>query len=46
MALLEWAFILGLAFKEQTPEDADFIRMIYTIRLKKVCPVVLSDMNV
>lgn len=32
----EWHFIQGLAFQEHTPEDADFIRMMYTIRLKKV----------
>ncbi|KIJ52633.1 hypothetical protein M422DRAFT_776246 [Sphaerobolus stellatus SS14] len=31
----EWDFIQGLAYKEQTPEDAEFIRLIYTIRLRK-----------
>lgn len=38
----EWAFIQSLGFKEQTPEDAEFIRMIYTIRLKKVCQADLA----
>lgn len=35
-AFAEWHFIQGLAFREHTPEDAEFIRMIYTVRLKKV----------
>ena len=34
-ALTEWEFVQGLAFKEQTPADADFIRMMYTSRLRK-----------
>ena len=25
----------GLAYKEQTPEDADFVQLIYTARLRK-----------
>lgn len=33
---VEWNFIHGLQFKQHTPEDADFIRMMYTIRLRKV----------
>ncbi|KAI0087322.1 TPR-like protein [Irpex rosettiformis] len=31
----EWEFVQSLAFKEQTPADAEFIRMIYTSRLRK-----------
>ncbi|KAH7907018.1 hypothetical protein BJ138DRAFT_1015194 [Hygrophoropsis aurantiaca] len=31
----EWEFVQGLAYKEQTPEDADFIQLIYTSRLRK-----------
>ncbi|KAF8573479.1 TPR-like protein [Ramaria rubella] len=31
----EWEFVQGLAYKEQTPEDAQFVRLIYTIRLRK-----------
>jgi hypothetical protein len=31
----EWDFIQGLSYKDQTPEDADFIRLIYTSRLRK-----------
>jgi hypothetical protein len=33
----EWEFVQNLAYKEQTPEDAEFVRLIYTIRLRKVC---------
>ena len=32
----EWELIQGLKYKEQTPEDADFIRLMYIVRLKKV----------
>ncbi|KAI0701318.1 TPR-like protein [Cytidiella melzeri] len=31
----EWEFVQTLAYKEQTPADADFVRMIYTSRLRK-----------
>ena len=31
----EWDFIQSLSYKDQTPEDADFIRLIYTSRLRK-----------
>ncbi|ETW83193.1 hypothetical protein HETIRDRAFT_245129, partial [Heterobasidion irregulare TC 32-1] len=31
----EWEFVQSLAYKEQTPEDAEFIRLIYTARLRK-----------
>ncbi|THH16661.1 hypothetical protein EW146_g4012 [Bondarzewia mesenterica] len=31
----EWEFVQSLAYKEQTPEDADFMRLIYTARLRK-----------
>ncbi|TDL19901.1 TPR-like protein [Rickenella mellea] len=31
----EWEFVQGLAYAEQTPEDADFMRLIYTARLRK-----------
>ncbi|KAI0067340.1 TPR-like protein [Artomyces pyxidatus] len=31
----EWEFVQSLAYKEQTPEDADFVRLIYTARLRK-----------
>lgn len=34
-ATLEWDFIQGLSYADQTPEDADFIRLIYTSRLRK-----------
>lgn len=32
----EWEFVQGLAYKEQTPEDAEFVKLVYTIRLRKV----------
>lgn len=32
----EWDFVQGLQFKQQVPEDQDFVRLVYTIRLKKV----------
>ncbi|KAH7920411.1 TPR-like protein [Leucogyrophana mollusca] len=31
----EWEFVQGLAYKEQTSEDADFVQLIYTSRLRK-----------
>ncbi|KAG8885545.1 anaphase promoting complex subunit cdc16 [Tulasnella sp. 332] len=31
----EWDFVQGLQFMQQVPEDADFVRLVYTIRLKK-----------
>ena len=31
----EWEFVQSLAYKEQTPADADFVRMMYTSRLRK-----------
>lgn len=33
--LAEWEFIQGLSYKDQTPEDAEFIRLMYTSRLRK-----------
>lgn len=35
-SFLEWETIQGLCYKEQTEECADFIRMMYLTRLKKV----------
>ena len=32
----EWEFIQGLPYLAQTGEDAEFVRMMYTVRLKKV----------
>ena len=32
----EWDFIQGLPFHAQTEDDAEFVRMMYTVRLKKV----------
>ncbi|BGP38750.1 anaphase-promoting complex subunit Cut9 [Rhodotorula kratochvilovae] len=32
----EWDFIQGLPFHAQTDEDAEFVRMMYTVRLKKL----------
>ncbi|TFY65559.1 hypothetical protein EVG20_g5530 [Dentipellis fragilis] len=31
----EWEFVQSLAYRSQTPEDADFVRLIYTARLRK-----------
>jgi hypothetical protein len=36
--LLEWDMIQSLCYKEQTEECAEFIKMIYMTRLKKVRP--------
>ena len=33
--LAEWEFVQSLAYKEQTPEDAEFVRLVYTSRLRK-----------
>ena len=33
--LVEWEFVQSLAYKEQTPEDAEFVRLVYTSRLRK-----------
>ncbi len=32
---IEWEFVQSLAYKEQTPEDEEFVRLIYTSRLRK-----------
>lgn len=32
---LEWEFVQSLAYKEQTPADAEFIQLMYTSRLRK-----------
>lgn len=34
--IVEWALTQGLNYEQQAPEDAEFLRMMYTIRLKKV----------
>ncbi|KAL5503810.1 CUT9 [Sanghuangporus vaninii] len=31
----EWEFVQSLAYKQQIPEDAEFVRLIYTSRLRK-----------
>lgn len=31
----EWEFVQGLAYSSQTPEDASFVQLIYTARLRK-----------
>ncbi|KAI0078758.1 TPR-like protein [Panus rudis PR-1116 ss-1] len=31
----EWEFVQSLAYKSQTPEDSEFIRLMYTSRLRK-----------
>ncbi|KAG6849727.1 hypothetical protein H0H93_005930 [Arthromyces matolae] len=31
----EWDFVQGLEYKQQTPQDAEFVRLIYTCRLRK-----------
>ena len=35
MDCTEWEFVQSLAYKQQTPEDADFVRLSYTARLRK-----------
>ncbi|PVF99781.1 TPR-like protein [Serendipita vermifera] len=32
----EWELIQGLRYKDQAPDDAEFIKMMYTIRLNKL----------
>lgn len=32
----EWEFIQGLPYLAQTGDEADFVRMMYTVRLNKV----------
>ena len=34
-SIIEWEFVQGLAYKQQIPEDAEFVRLIYTSRLRK-----------
>ncbi|KAJ7052561.1 cell division control protein 16 [Mycena amicta] len=31
----EWEFVQGLAYSQQTPQDASFVQLIYTARLRK-----------
>ncbi|KAF7327565.1 TPR-REGION domain-containing protein [Mycena kentingensis (nom. inval.)] len=31
----EWEFIRGLSYAQQTPQDAEFVQLIYTVRLRK-----------
>ncbi|TFK75155.1 TPR-like protein [Pluteus cervinus] len=31
----EWEFVQGLAYASQTPQDAEFVQLIYTARLRK-----------
>ncbi|KAJ6494696.1 cell division control protein 16 [Mycena vitilis] len=31
----EWEFVQGLAYSSQTPQDASFVQLIYTARLRK-----------
>jgi anaphase-promoting complex subunit 6 len=31
----EWGFVQGLAYREQAPDDADFVRLMYLSRLRK-----------
>ncbi|KAG5646121.1 hypothetical protein DXG03_004360 [Asterophora parasitica] len=31
----EWEFVQGLAYTSQTPQDAEFVQLIYTCRLRK-----------
>ena len=38
MSGTEWEFIQGLEYRAQTGDDADFVKMMYTVRLKKVSP--------
>ena len=33
--MLEWEFVQALAYAQQTPEDAEFVQLIYTSRLRK-----------
>jgi anaphase-promoting complex subunit 6 len=33
--LTEWEFVQSLAYSQQTPQDASFVQLIYTARLRK-----------
>lgn len=35
LTVVEWEFVQGLAYREQTQEDADFVQLIYTSQLRK-----------
>lgn len=35
----EWDFVQQLAYGQHTPDDAELVRMMYTLRLKKVRPL-------
>lgn len=35
LTVAEWEFVQGLAYREQTQEDADFVQLIYTSQLRK-----------
>jgi len=35
LCFTEWELVQGLRFQEQTEDDGEFIRLMYTIRLKK-----------
>lgn len=35
MLCTEWNFIQSLAYLDQTPEDAEFVRLMYSSRLRK-----------
>jgi anaphase-promoting complex subunit 6 len=35
LVLSEWEFVQGLAYASQTPQDAAFVQLIYTARLRK-----------
>lgn len=32
---VEWEFVQGLSYSQQTPQDAEFVQLIYTTRLRK-----------
>lgn len=33
--MAEWAFVAGLSFVTQTPEDAEFVRLMFMTRMNK-----------
>jgi hypothetical protein len=35
LTAVEWEFVQGLAYREQTQDDADFVQLIYTSQLRK-----------
>lgn len=35
LCTVEWDFVETLAYREQTPSDADFVRLMYLSRLRK-----------